>query len=106
MVSYSVPKHLLSMTITRRLLPKIINFVSPLYKELYPEYIEEIHYFKPPAIDFVNFANLSPYNSLILLLILVVVVVVILLTFDGGGRNVHEIGNSHLHLDSVKKLRF
>jgi hypothetical protein len=42
---------------------KIINFVSPLYKELYPEYIEEIHYFKPPAMDFVNFANLKHYGG-------------------------------------------
>ena len=42
---------------------KIINFVYPLYKELYPEFIEEIHYFKSPAIDFVNFANLKHFGG-------------------------------------------
>jgi len=38
---------------------KIISFVMPLYKSLYPNQIEEIHFFKPPAINFVNFANLK-----------------------------------------------
>lgn len=41
---------------------KIINFVMPLYKSLYPNLIEEIHFFKCPAISFVNFANLKNYN--------------------------------------------
>jgi len=41
---------------------KIINFVMPLYKNLYPEQVEEIHFFKKPAISFVNFANLKVYN--------------------------------------------
>ncbi|WP_457560628.1 GGDEF domain-containing protein [Caminibacter sp.] len=41
---------------------KIISYVMPLYKNLYPKFIEEIHFFKPPATSFVNFANLKTYN--------------------------------------------
>jgi len=41
---------------------KLINFVLPLYKALHPKYIEEIHFFKPPVVSFVNFANLNVYN--------------------------------------------
>ena len=41
---------------------KIINFIMPLYKNLYPTQIEEIHFFKKPAISFVNFTNLNVYN--------------------------------------------
>jgi len=41
---------------------KIIKFVLPLYKSLYPDYIEEIHFFKNGGISFVNFSNLKAYN--------------------------------------------
>jgi len=41
---------------------KIIDFVNPLYKNLYPNLLTEIHFFKKPAISFVNFSNLSKYN--------------------------------------------
>ncbi len=41
---------------------QIINYVMPLYKNLYPRFIEEIHFFKPPAISFVNFSNLKSKN--------------------------------------------
>jgi len=42
---------------------KLINFVMPLYKNLHASgLLEEIHFFKRPAISFVNFANLKAYN--------------------------------------------
>ncbi|WP_456480342.1 GGDEF domain-containing protein [Nautilia sp.] len=41
----------------------LINYVKPLYENLYPNHIiEEIHFFKKPAISYVNFANLKKYN--------------------------------------------
>jgi len=42
---------------------KLIHFVMPLYKNLHKSgLLEEIHFFKRPAISFVNFANLKAYN--------------------------------------------
>ena len=42
---------------------KLINFVMPLYKNLQPSgLLEEVHFFKPPATSFVNFANLKAFN--------------------------------------------
>jgi len=41
----------------------LIKFVMPLYKNLHPSgLLEEIHFFKKPAISFVNFANLKAFN--------------------------------------------
>ncbi|WP_456479713.1 diguanylate cyclase [Nautilia sp.] len=41
----------------------LINYVKPLYKNLHSSHIiEEIHFFKRPAISFVNFANLKKYD--------------------------------------------
>jgi diguanylate cyclase (GGDEF)-like protein len=41
----------------------LIKYVKPLYDNLYPSHIiEEIHFFKKPAISFVNFANLKKYD--------------------------------------------
>jgi diguanylate cyclase (GGDEF)-like protein len=41
----------------------LINYVKPLYDNLYPSHIiEEIHFFKKPAISFVNFANLKKHD--------------------------------------------
>jgi diguanylate cyclase (GGDEF)-like protein len=42
---------------------EIINFVMPLYKSLYPNLIQEIHFFKTPAISFVNFSNTKIYGQ-------------------------------------------
>ncbi len=42
---------------------KIIDFVKPLYTNLHDsKLIEEMHFFKPPAISFVNFVNLKVHN--------------------------------------------
>jgi diguanylate cyclase (GGDEF)-like protein len=42
---------------------KLINFVMPLYKNLHSSgLLEEIHFFKRPAISYVNFSNLKVYN--------------------------------------------
>ncbi|GAB6074801.1 sensor domain-containing diguanylate cyclase [Nautilia lithotrophica] len=42
---------------------ELINFVIPLYKHLHSSgLLEEIHFFKRPAISFVNFANLKAFN--------------------------------------------
>ncbi len=42
---------------------KLINFIMPLYKNLHDSgLLEEIHFFKPPAKSFVNFANLKAFN--------------------------------------------
>ncbi len=42
---------------------KLIDFVMPLYKNLHASgLLEEIHFFKRPAISFVNFANLKAFN--------------------------------------------
>ncbi len=41
----------------------IINYLKPLYENLHKAgIIEEIHFFKAPAISFVNFANLKKYD--------------------------------------------
>jgi len=42
---------------------RIITFVKPLYENLHKKgLIEELHFFKRPAVSFVNFANLGVYN--------------------------------------------
>jgi len=42
---------------------KLINFIKPLYKNLHSTiYLEEIHFFKPPATSFVNFANFKTFD--------------------------------------------
>jgi diguanylate cyclase (GGDEF)-like protein len=42
---------------------ELINFVLPLYKNLHSSgLLEEIHFFKRPAISFVNFSNLKAFN--------------------------------------------
>jgi len=42
---------------------ELIDFVMPLYKNLHStDLLEEIHFFKRPAISFVNFANLKAFN--------------------------------------------
>ena len=42
---------------------KLIKYIEPLYKNLHSSHIiEEIHFFKKPAISFVNFANLKKYD--------------------------------------------
>ena len=41
----------------------LIKYVKPLYDNLHKSnIIEELHFFKRPAISFVNFANLKKYN--------------------------------------------
>jgi len=42
---------------------EIINFLKPLYKNLSQKHlIKELHFFKKPAISYVNFSNLKKYN--------------------------------------------
>jgi len=42
---------------------EIIDFLEPLYKNLSDKHlIKELHFFKKPAISFVNFSNLKKYN--------------------------------------------
>ena len=42
---------------------ELIRCMKPLYKSLYEKHlIEELHFFKPLAVSFVNFANLKTYN--------------------------------------------
>lgn len=42
---------------------EIITFVEPIYEHFYPNLVQEIHFFKPPAISFVNFTNLNKYDQ-------------------------------------------